>query len=331
MPSILVVGEVENGALAPVTGELLGAAEKVAPSARPMLALAGASVSGLGAAGLAAGAGRVYLMEHPALADGGAGVFDAPVAALEELIRTVEPEVVLFARTDFGANVAPRVAVRLGVAVASDCVDLAPDAASGRLTVTRPVYGGNALALFEFGPQNPQIAVIRPRVFEPSDTGAAADGEVEKFDVSDVIGEPRARLVETVPEDPAGVRLEDAEVVVAGGRGLGGPAPFEQVEELASLLGGAVGATRAPCDAEWVDHSYQIGLTGKTIGPRVYVAVGISGASQHMAGCSGAKTIVAINRDPDANIFKNARYGVVGEWERVLPAFLAAVRDLDRE
>ena len=331
MPSVLVVGEVENGALAPVTGELLTAALKVASPARPMLALTAASLSGLGEAGLAAGAGRVYLLEHPALADGGAGVFDAPVAALEKLIGTVEPEIVLFARTDFGSNVAPRVAVRLGVAVASDCIALGVDAASGRLAVTRPVYGGNALALFEFGAQNPQIAVMRPKVFETTGTGPVADGEVEEFDVSDVIGEPRARLVETVPEDQAGVRLEDAEVVVAGGRGLGGPAPFEQLTELASLLHGAVGATRAACDAEWVDHRYLIGLTGKTIGPQVYVTVGISGASQHMAGCSGAKTIVAINKDPDANIFKNARYGVVGEWQRVLPAFVAAVRDLDSD
>ena len=331
MPSVLVVGEVENGALAPVTDELLAAAEKVAPSTRPMLALVADSAQGLAEAGSASGAGRVCLMVHPALAGGGAGVFDAPVAALEKLIGTIEPEIVLFGRTDFGANVAPRVAIRLGAAVASDCIDLAVDAASGRLKVTRPVYGGNALALFEFGPQNPQIAVIRPRVFEPGNAVAAADCVVEEFDVSDVVREPRARVADTVPEDRSGVRLEDAEAVVAGGRGLGGPAAFDLLRELASLLHGAVGATRAACDAEWIDHSCQIGLTGKTIGPRVYIAVGISGASQHMAGCSGAKTLVAVNRDPDANIFKNARYGAVGEWEQVLPAFVAAVRDLDRD
>ena len=328
MSSVLVVGEVEGGTLAPITGELLAAAAQVAPSNPPVLALTSAPVPGLGDAGAEAGAGRIYLMQHPALEEGGAGVFDAPVAALAKLIQTVEPEVVLFGRTDFGANVAPRVAVRLGVNVASDCIDMVTDAASGRLAVTRPVYGGNALALFEFGPRNPQVAVVRPRVFEPNDTGAVPNWEVVEFDVSDVIGEPRVRRSEIMPEDRTGVRLEFADVVIAGGRGLGGPAPFEQLQELASLLHGAVGATRAACDAGWVEHGYQIGLTGKSIGPRVYVAVGISGASQHMAGCSGAKTIVAVNRDPDANIFKNARYGVVGEWERVLPAFVAAVRDL---
>ncbi|MBM3957126.1 MAG: electron transfer flavoprotein subunit alpha/FixB family protein, partial [Gemmatimonadetes bacterium] len=218
MPSVLVAGEVENGALAPVTGELLAAARKVTAGERPMLALLAAQASGLGGAGLAAGVARVYLLEHASLDHGGAGVFDAPVAALEKLIRATEPEIVLFGRTDFGANVAPRVAVRLGVSVASDCIGLAVDPASRRLTVTRPVYGGNVLAGFEFGPRNPQIAVLRPKVFDPGEPAPAAHGEVVAFDVSDAVEEPVARLVETVPEEPAGVRLEDAEVVVAGGR-----------------------------------------------------------------------------------------------------------------
>ena len=124
------------------------------------------------------------------------------------------------------------------------------------------------------------------------------------------------------------MKLEDASIVVAGGRGLGGPDPFGLLEELAILLGGSVGASRAACDAGWVDHSYQVGLTGKTIAPNLYITVGISGASQHMAGCSGAKALVAIDRDGQANIFKDARYGVVGEWQEVLPAFIEEIRNL---
>ena len=140
--------------------------------------------------------------------------------------------------------------------------------------------------------------------------------------------ELKARLIETVKEPKEGVQLDEARVVIGGGRGLGGPEPFEQLEELARLFGGAVGASRAVCDAGWLDHSYQIGLTGKTIAPDLYITIGISGASQHMAGCSASKTIVAINRDPDANIFKTADYGVIGDWEQILPTFTEAVRDL---
>jgi len=331
MTSVLVIGELQDGGLAPVTGELLAAAGKAVPSERPALALLTSPAQRLDGDTIASGAERVYLLEHLSLAGGGTGLFDAPVAALVKLIRAVAPDIVLFARTDFGTNVAPRIAVRLDVAVASDCVDIAIDAASGRLVATRPVHGGNALAEFEFGAANPQIAVIRPRVFEAAEPTGVADGEVERFDVSDVIGEPVERLVETIPEEQSGVRLEAAPVVVAGGRGLGGPEPFEQLRQLASHLHGAVGATRAACDAEWIDHSYQIGLTGKSVGPQLYVAIGISGASQHMAGCSGARVIVAVNRDPDAHIFKDARYGVVGDWREVLPALVSAVEELTED
>ena len=138
----------------------------------------------------------------------------------------------------------------------------------------------------------------------------------------------RVRFVERVEQASDGIRLEDASVVVSGGRGLGGPEAFEQLEQLAALMGGAVGASRAACDAGWVPSSYQVGLTGKTVTPNLYIAVGISGASQHMAGCSNARTIVAINKDTGANIFKDAQFGVAGEWEKVLPAFMEQLHEL---
>jgi len=138
----------------------------------------------------------------------------------------------------------------------------------------------------------------------------------------------KIKRIETVNRKADGISLEEASVIVAGGRGLGGPEPFEQLQALADILGGAVGASRAVCDAGWLEHSYQIGLTGKTVTPDLYITVGISGASQHMAGCSGAKDVVAINKDGDANIFKTASFGVVGEWEKVLPAFIDKVKEL---
>jgi electron transfer flavoprotein alpha subunit len=195
--------------------------------------------------------------------------------------------------------------------------------------LTKPVYGGSALA--EYAPEAPGaplLATLRPRAFAPAvreDGGAA---EVVPLAVPGPGPEPRARVVETVREVSEGPRLKTAPVVVSGGRGLGGPEHWHYVEELAAALGAAVGATRAVTDAGWVPSSLQVGLTGTTVTPDLYVALGISGAVQHIAGCSGARTIVAINRDPEANIFRYARYGVVGDLQQVLPAMIDRVREL---
>ncbi len=328
MSGILVFGEVENGALSAAAGELLAAAGKLAGegvSGGVSIAVMGDDLSGVTAA-QAPGADRLILMSDPALKDGGTGGYDAPVLAAAALNESTSPDVILFAKTDFGAVAGPRLAFKLGLPVAQDCVDIALDSETGRVAVTRPVFGGNALAVFGFNGDGTQIATIRPGVFDPIE--GEGSGTVEEFDVSDAVAAVRTTLVETVLQDSEGVRLEDADVIISGGRGLGGPEPFEQLQELANILGGAVGASRAACDAGWVDHSYQIGLTGKSVNPTVYVSIGISGASQHMAGLSGARNIVAINKDGDANIFKSARFGVVGDWEKVLPAFTATVRDL---
>ena len=272
----------------------------------------------------------MFAVEHPALKDSGAGGFDAAVSALAKFMGQERPDVVLMARTDFGYNVAARVAFRLGVPVAQDCIDLAYDQARGSVVVTRPVYGGNATAIYRFKDRRPQFVVMRPKIFEPLVPTGVRVGEIRRLGIEDSEIKVRARLVASVREARQGVRLEEAEVVVAGGRGLGGPEPFKRLQELADTLGGALGASRAACDAGWIDHAHQIGLTGKSIGPKVYITVGISGASQHMAGCAGAKAIVAINKDPDANIFKEARFGVVGDWQKVLPAFIDTVRELGR-
>ncbi len=327
MPRILIVGELNDGAPSPVTGQLIAAARKAYPDATVAAAFLGDDLSSGDAALGALPVDDVYLLEHPRLAGGDAGVFDAPVSALAALCRETDPETVLMARTDLGAAVGPRLAFRLGVTVAQDCIDMAVNPDTGRLAVTRPVYGGSAMAVFEFGSVSPQVVLVRPGAFESSVTDGGS-ARVQKFDTESVVSEPRTRLIDSVSEPRTGVRLEDAEVVVSGGRGLGGPEPFQQLEELASLLGGAVGASRAACDAGWMDHSFQVGLTGKSISPRLYITVGISGASQHMAGCSSARNIVAINKDGEANIFKEARYGVVGDWQKILPAFIATVRDL---
>ena len=174
----------------------------------------------------------------------------------------------------------------------------------------------------------PQIATVRPKVFASAARDEGLQGEVVKIPVEIDASIVKARLIQKVSSESVGLKLEDARVVIGGGRGLDGPEGFRELENVAHLLGGAFGASRPACDAGWVEHSYQIGLTGKTVTPDLYIAVAISGASQHMAGCSGAKVIVAINSDSEANIFKEARYGVVGDWRKVVPAFTAAVREL---
>ena len=177
----------------------------------------------------------------------------------------------------------------------------------------------------------PQIAAVRPKVYEPLEPDLSRQGDVISFPVDLESSHKGRRVSERVQEEASGVKLEDARVVVSGGRGLGGPEPFKDLAQLAKLLGGAVGASRAAVDSGWIPVASQVGLTGKTITPDLYITVAISGASQHMAGCSSAKVIVAINKDSEANIFKEARYGVVGDWEQVVPAFTEAVRELTQD
>ena len=211
--------------------------------------------------------------------------------------------------------------------MAQDCLEVSVDSASRTLFANRPVYGGNAVAVVSCN-YTPQIAAIRPKVYEPMEPDDSRQGQVVSFPVELDLAQARSRVVDVVAEESEGIKLEEARIVVSGGRGLGGPEPFQDLEQLAKALGGAVGASRAAVDSGWVPSSYQVGLTGKTITPEVYITVAISGASQHMAGCSGAKVIVAINKDAEANIFKEARYGVVGDWQEIVPAFTEAVREL---
>lgn len=325
MSGVLVIGELQGDALQSITGELLAAGRQLGDALGEEVGVA--LLNGGDAAvrdAIALGADKAYLVRDAALED---MQLDAQVAALEKVCAETQPSVVLIGRTLTGRDVGPRLAFRLGVGLAQDCLEVSADA-GGRVSAVRPVYGGNALARVTFPDVNPQMVVLRAKAYEPLEADAARNGEVVELQTNLDPSVVKARLVETVTQEAEGVRLEDAGIVVGGGRGLGGPEPFDMLEDLARLLGGAVGASRAVCDAGWLDHSYQVGLTGKTITPDLYITVGISGASQHMAGCSATKHIVAINRDADANIFKSSSFGVVGDWKSVLPSFIETVREL---
>ena len=323
---VLIIGDASGGGLASTTLELLAAGQNVASGLGEELsvALLGDTLDVAAQQAISHGAQKVYAVNHPLLAE---YQIDLHLAALEALCKETSPRVVLIARTDEGRELGPRLAFRLGVGMAQDCLEVSVDAAEKRLLANRPVYGGNAIAVVSCN-QTPQIAAIRPKAYEPAEADSSRQGEVVSFPVELDASQARTRVVDTVIEEAEGVKLEDARVVISGGRGLGGPEPFVHLEELAKVMGGAVGASRAAVDSGWVPSNYQVGLTGKTITPDLYITVAISGASQHMAGCSGAKVIVAINKDAAANIFKEARYGVVGDWESVLPALTAAVREL---
>ena len=322
---VLVAGEITDGELSPTSKEILAAGRGLADRLGQELSIAvlGGDPKGVAAEAARHGADRVYSVAHPLLEDYHP---DLHLAALESLAKDVSPAVLLLGRTVSGRDMAPRLAFRLSAGLAQDCLDVRIDDA-GRLLATRPVYGGNAMATVAcYG--TPQIAAIRPKAYEPLEPDDSRTADVVEFDVELDPSMARSRLVETVSEEAEGIKLEEAGIVVAGGRGLGGPEPFADLEELASVIGAGLGASRAAVDSGWVPPSYQIGLTGKTITPDLYITVGISGASQHMAGCSGSKVIVAINKDSEANIFKEARYGVVGDWKNILPALTEALRDL---
>jgi electron transfer flavoprotein alpha subunit len=247
---------------------------------------------------------------------------------LEKLIKEVSPRVILMGQTFIGEDLAPRLAFKLGVGLVSNCLDLSIDPETKLPLQTRPVYGGNAQAIFT-SKLTPQVVTIRAKAMSPIGRDDSRKGEIAPFKVEIDVLKVRTKVVETVKEEVTGIKLEDAPVIVTGGRGIGGPEPFKTtLKELADVLHGAVGATRPPADNGWVPEALHIGLTGKIVAPDVYIAIAVSGASQHIAGCSGSKNIIAINKDPEANIFREARFGVVGKYEEVVPAFANKLKEI---
>ena len=323
---VLVVCEVADNQISNTARELLAVGRQLANDSGLELAagLTGVGLESAADGAIAAGADKVYLVDHPLLAE---YQVELNLAALAGICHEAAPTILLIGRTEAGRELGPRLAFRLGVGLAQDCLEVSLDPESLRLRAHRPVYGGNAMAVVACS-GTPQMASIRPKAYEPLEADKSRKGITIPVNVSLDASMAKVKVVNVVKEESEGIRLEDAKIVISGGRGLGGPESFAQIEDLAHILDAASGASRAAVDSGWVPTSWQIGLTGKTITPDLYITVGISGASQHMAGCSGAKTIVAINKDQESNIFKEARYGVVGDWRKVLPAFTEAVRDL---
>lgn len=318
---VMVVVELAAGRPTSVSRELLGLARLlVAEIGGPVCAMCPAADEALAADLIAHGADRVYTVGESILADYDS---DAWTACAAWAVRAADPAAVLIGHTTGGADLAPRLAFRLDAAAATGCVGVGLDA--GMLRFTRSCYGGNVRETVSFNTRV-AVATVRGGCYDALPRDGTRRGDTVKIPLDRTA--LRARVIERQRESSGDVRLEDARVVIAGGRGLDGPKGFEVLARLARELRGALGASRVPCDLGWCPHSMQIGLTGKTVTPELYIAVGISGAGHHMAGCGNARNIIAINTDPEAAIYKEARWGVVGDYRKVIPPFIEAIRAL---
>jgi electron transfer flavoprotein alpha subunit len=285
----------------------------------------GGKTGGLGKEAIAYGADNVYVAEDGLLDQYNS---DAYTQVAANVCQKALPSIMLLGHTDIGLDLAPRLNGRLGGGLAMDCLALSVDPATKLLVSTRPVFGGNAQANVVSKSARPQMATIRPKVVPPAERNDSRQGKVipveDKLDPSAL----KVKVVDRIREEVEGVKLEDAGVVVSGGRGIGSAQNFEMLKELARVLGGAVGATRPACDEGWAPARLQVGQSGKVVSPKLYIAVALSGAMSHIAGCLGSKYIVAINKDKDANIFSVAHFGVVSDYKEVLPALTAKLKEL---
>jgi electron transfer flavoprotein alpha subunit len=323
---VLILGEVYKGELSSSTKELLGGSRDLADifGGELGILLLGDDIKRAGEESIAYGADEVCLAENHLLMDYQA---DAYLQILEVTIKDINPDVLLMGQTSIGRDLAPRLAYRLNTGLAMDCVNLDVDPDSGLMRMTRPVYGCKALAVMTCNTK-PQMATIRCGTMNPGEPDYSRKGKIEFISTNINESGIRTRILERVHEPVEGIPLEVSQAVVCGGRGMGSADSFSILDELAQLIGGAVGASRPPCDAGWVSSTRQIGLTGRIVSPNLYIAVALSGSSQHMAGCSNSKVIVAINTDPEASIFSFANYGVVGDYREILPPFIDRVRQI---
>ena len=324
---VWVIAEHLHGAFRRGTLELLGEGRRLADKLGVELSavLLGDGVESMTKDLFAHGAGKVYIAQDPVLAHYRTGPYTDVLAGL---INQHKPEIVLISATPQGRDLAPRVAARLSAGLTADCTGLDIDESERLLVQTRPAFGGNLMATIVSRHARPQMATVRPGVMKALEPDPSRTGEVVNVPVHLDERSMLTKIVEIVQLDTDGrVNLQDAEIIVSGGRGLGKPENFALIRELAEALGGAVGASRAAVDAGWIPAYHQVGQTGRTVQPKLYIACGISGAVQHLAGMSSADCIIAINKDPAAPIFNIATYSIVGDLFEIVPALTRKLRE----
>lgn len=325
---IWVFAEQRNGKLMNVSIELLGEGRKIAEELDEELTavLLGHEVDDLAEKLIKYGADNVIYVEDKLL---DVYTTDGYSKVICELIEERKPEIFLIGATNIGRDLGPRISATVHTGLTADCTKLDVDLENRRLLQTRPAFGGNLMATIICPNHRPQMATVRPGVMEKAKFNENREGKIEKLDSNIKEEDIRAKVLEVVKGEKTVVPLEDANIVVSGGRGLGTPDGFKLIEELAEKLNGVVGASRATVDAGWIEQPHQVGQTGKTVRPDIYIACGISGAIQHLAGMQDSKCIIAINKDPEAPIFQIADYGIVGDVYEVIPELLEGLDKID--
>ncbi len=324
---VLICGEVIEGKITTITKELINTGRRLGDDLNQPLSvlLIGQDIHEVAREAILLGADKVYT------ADGAPFTESHPehyTAITLNACQQIAPSIILLGQTDMGRDIAPRLATRLRTTACLDCVELAIDPETKLLLQTRPVYGGNAMAVWVSENHQPQVITMRPRAGTPAEPDTSRRGEIVPVSIDINESMIKGKLLETVKEEIKGIRLEEAKVIVAGGGGIGGSEGFQLLQELAQVLGGTIAVSRVPCDEGWMPLNLEIGQTGHVVGPSLYIAVGISGAMQHLAGCSGSKCVVAVNKDPEAHIFKEADFGIVGDYREALPPLIEKCKAL---
>ncbi len=327
---IWTLGEVRNGEIHPISYELLAWGRDLADKLGVELAsvVIGHDIKDKVKELIARGADKVLVVDNPALEYFRADPYSKILTAL---IEEYKPEVLIASATTTGRTLMPICAVKLSAGLTADCTGLDVDLEERLLIQTRPAVGGNIMATIKTPTTRPQMSTVRPKSRLPLPADDSRTGEVIVRDFEDDYLESRVKRVDFIEEEAGGVPIQEAEIVVAFGKGLKEAKNLELINELAELLNGSVGASRGAVDLGWISYSHQVGLSGKTVSPKLYIACGISGAVQHLAGMSSSETVVAINSDPEANIFGVADYGIIGDFSEVVPLLIEKIKQRAKE
>ena len=329
--NVWVFIEVVRGKIKGVSLELLGQGRKMADDLGEKLVaiIPGNEIEDFAKMAIHYGADEAIVVDQKELKDYST---DCYTKAMCTLIKKYNPAVLLIGATNNGRDLGPRVSSRMQTGLTADCTELGVDSETRLVKWTRPAFGGNLMATILCPDYRPQIGTVRPGVFKKPEEDTGRKGEIIHETVEFGPDEIRTRIVEVITEaGGADVNLEEAEIIVSGGRGVGGPEGFEVLKELADEIGAQIGASRAAVDSGWISSLHQVGQTGKSVGPKIYIACGISGAIQHVAGMSSSDVIIAINKDPDAPIFNIADYGIVGDLFEIIPELTKRIRSSKAE